>query len=135
MLFLLGILVVCVSIGVSYVSEGGNLMLLWQPAEIFIIVGVGIGSVLISTPKHSLKHALGALGNLFKGVPQKADFYFVHSYHVKTVNKTDVIATYEYDAPITAAILNNNIFATQFHPEKSQDYGLKILENFIHWKP
>ncbi len=75
MLILLGVLVVCISIGVSYVAEGGNLMLLWQPAEIFIIVGVGVGSVLISTPKHSFKHALGALGHLFKGVPHTKEHY------------------------------------------------------------
>lgn len=75
MLFVLGVVVVCISIGVSYVSEGGNLMLLWQPAEIFIIVGVGIGSVLISTPKHSLKHAVGALSYLFKGVPHTKEQY------------------------------------------------------------
>lgn len=73
--------------------------------------------------------------SLFKGLPEKVDFYLVHSYYMKTITDSDVIATYDYDFPVTAAILKNNIFATQFHPEKSQDYGLKILENFIAWKP
>jgi imidazole glycerol-phosphate synthase subunit HisH len=72
---------------------------------------------------------------LFKGLPEKVDFYLVHSYYMKTKNAADVVATYDYDHPVTAAVLKNNIFATQFHPEKSQDYGLKILENFIAWKP
>jgi len=72
---------------------------------------------------------------LFKGLPEKVDFYLVHSFYMKTVAPSDVVASYDYDFPVTAAILKNNIFATQFHPEKSQDYGLKILENFIAWKP
>jgi glutamine amidotransferase len=72
---------------------------------------------------------------LFKGLPPKVDFYLVHSFYMKTNVSNDVVATYEYDHLVTAAVLKNNIFATQFHPEKSQDYGLKILENFIAWRP
>jgi imidazole glycerol-phosphate synthase subunit HisH len=72
---------------------------------------------------------------LFKGLPSKPDFYLVHSYFMKTKNADDVVATYDYSQTVTAAVLKNNIFATQFHPEKSQDHGLKILENFIEWKP
>lgn len=72
---------------------------------------------------------------LFKGLPNKVDFYLVHSYYMKTVDKSDVVASYDYDHEVTAAVLKDNIFATQFHPEKSQDYGLKVLENFISWRP
>jgi glutamine amidotransferase len=72
---------------------------------------------------------------LFKGIPQGADFYHVHSFYMNANNAEDVVATYEYAGKVTAAVLKNNIFATQFHPEKSQDYGLKLLENFIDWKP
>lgn len=72
---------------------------------------------------------------LFKGVPRNADFYHVHSYFMDVNNPQDVVATYEYRQRVTAAVLKDNIFATQFHPEKSQDHGLKILENFIAWKP
>lgn len=72
---------------------------------------------------------------LFKGVPRNADFYHVHSYFMDVNNPQDVVATYEYCQRVTAAVLKDNIFATQFHPEKSQDHGLKILENFIAWKP
>lgn len=72
---------------------------------------------------------------LFKGLPSKTDFYLVHSYFMKPVNEVDIVATYEYGHAVTAAVLKNNIFATQFHPEKSQDHGLKVLENFIDWKP
>lgn len=71
---------------------------------------------------------------LFEGLPQRPDFYLVHSYFMNA-EPSDVVATYDYSQPVTAAVLKNNIFATQFHPEKSQDYGLKILENFLEWNP
>lgn len=72
---------------------------------------------------------------LFKGLPPKPDFYLVHSYLMKTADPKDVVATYEYSQTVTAAVLKDNIFATQFHPEKSQDHGMIVLENFINWKP
>lgn len=72
---------------------------------------------------------------LFVGLPPEPDLYYVHSYHLHCNNPDDIIATCDYGTPITAAIRKGNIVATQFHPEKSQDYGLKILENFLHWKP
>jgi imidazole glycerol-phosphate synthase subunit HisH len=72
---------------------------------------------------------------LFEGLPLEPDFYFVHSYHVKTKDPNEIAATYEYGETVTAAIIKGNIFATQFHPEKSQDLGLKLLENFVKWKP
>lgn len=72
---------------------------------------------------------------LFDGLPATTDFYFVHSYHVKTKNPAEIAATYEYGETVTAAIYKDNIFATQFHPEKSQDLGLKLLENFVKWNP
>lgn len=72
---------------------------------------------------------------LFKGLPQKADLYLVHSYYMHCNNPNDIVATYYYDHTVTAAVSKNNIFATQFHPEKSQDYGLRILDNFINWNP
>ncbi|MEQ8363069.1 MAG: imidazole glycerol phosphate synthase subunit HisH [Cyclobacteriaceae bacterium] len=72
---------------------------------------------------------------LFKGLPSTVDFYLVHSYFMSANNASDVVATYDYNETVTAAVLKDNIFATQFHPEKSQDHGLKILENFIVWRP
>ena len=72
---------------------------------------------------------------LFKGIVTNPDVYFVHSYYMRCNSESDIVATYEYGHPVTAAILHGNIFATQFHPEKSQDIGLKILENFINWNP
>jgi glutamine amidotransferase len=70
---------------------------------------------------------------LFQGLPSKSDVYFVHSYQMHCANPADVEATCEHGEKITAAIRKKNIFATQFHPEKSQDHGLKIIENFLNW--
>ena len=67
---------------------------------------------------------------LFRGIPDKSFVYFVHSYYLKAKNESEVAATTEYSAHIHAAVESGNIFATQFHPEKSGDIGLKILENF-----
>jgi imidazole glycerol-phosphate synthase subunit HisH len=72
---------------------------------------------------------------LFKRLPAKPDFYLVHSYFMNTTNPGDVVATYDYSQSVTAAVLKNNIFATQFHPEKSQDHGMRVLMNFIEWNP
>jgi glutamine amidotransferase len=67
---------------------------------------------------------------LFHGLPESPDFYFVHSYYARCYNTEDIVATTDYGGPFTAAISKGNIFGTQFHPEKSQGYGLKVLKNF-----
>ena len=73
---------------------------------------------------------------LFDGISNMTDFYLVHSYFMECNNQSDILATYQYGQNnITAAVIKNNIFATQFHPEKSQDSGLKLLSNFIKWNP
>lgn len=72
---------------------------------------------------------------LFKGIrPGYANFYFVHSYHMVCRNKSDLIATTSYGGPVTAVVRSGNLVATQFHPEKSQDNGLKMLDNWMTWK-
>jgi len=73
---------------------------------------------------------------LFARIKALADFYFVHSYFMKCNEPADIAATYTYgNTEITAAIQKDNIFATQFHPEKSQDYGLQLIDNFLAWNP
>ena len=68
---------------------------------------------------------------LFKNIPQEKSFYFVHSYYVSPVSQEDVIGTSDYGIPFTAAVARENVMATQFHPEKSGEWGLKILKNFM----
>ena len=70
--------------------------------------------------------------DLFKGINQNSDFYFVHSYEFKTVDK-NILATTNYASKVTAAIKKDNIFGTQFHPEKSHKNGQKLIKNFINW--
>lgn len=59
------------------------------------------------------------------------DYYFIHSYHLKAKDSEDVVLTADYGIPIVAAVRKNNIFATQFHPEKSQNAGLALLNKVI----
>lgn len=63
------------------------------------------------------------------------DVYFVHSYHFAPDNAGDTLATIGYGGPVVAALGLGNIFGTQFHPEKSQSAGLRIIENFLKWRP
>lgn len=72
---------------------------------------------------------------LFAGLPPTPDFYFVHSFHMRCADPEMVEATVEYGGPVTVAVRRDNIFATQFHPEKSQEFGLTLLENFLAWRP
>lgn len=69
------------------------------------------------------------------GLGQDPHVYFTHSYAYRGAAAADIAATAEYGTPIIAALARDNIFATQFHPEKSQSIGLRILSNFILWKP
>lgn len=68
---------------------------------------------------------------LFKNVPENSYVYFVHSYYLKSANQADVAATTDYSVNIHASVERDNVFACQFHPEKSSRVGLQILKNFI----
>ncbi len=72
---------------------------------------------------------------LFRGIRANADFYFVHSFQLECDDASHLVGTTQYGETVTAAILKDNMFATQFHPEKSQDNGIRLLENFVGWKP
>ncbi len=67
---------------------------------------------------------------LFKGLPDQSAVYFVHSYFAVPTDQTLVASEADYPTPFTAAIWRDNLFATQFHPEKSQAVGLRMLQNF-----
>ena len=69
-------------------------------------------------------------GRLFKGIPENTYVYFVHSYYLQAEEKEIVKATTQYSTCIHASVEKGNVFACQFHPEKSSRWGLKILENF-----
>ncbi len=70
---------------------------------------------------------------LWHDIPQDARFYFVHSYYADSADNKNVAGLTQYGIEFTSVAARDNIFAVQFHPEKSQRYGLQLLENFIHW--
>ena len=72
---------------------------------------------------------------LWTGIAQDARFYFVHSYYVQPRDAAIVQATSDYPQPFVCAVARENLFAVQFHPEKSAAAGLQLLQNFINWNP
>lgn len=72
---------------------------------------------------------------LWDGIEQDARFYFVHSYYVCPQDAALVQATSDYPQPFACAVARDNLFGVQFHPEKSQTAGLKLLQNFVQWNP
>jgi glutamine amidotransferase len=72
---------------------------------------------------------------LWNGIADGARFYFVHSYYVQPADPALVTGTCEYGVPFTCAVGRDNIFAVQFHPEKSAQDGLRLLQNFVEWRP
>jgi len=72
---------------------------------------------------------------LWEGVEDGAYFYFVHSYYAQPENPADTIGEADYGGAYCCAVARDNIVATQFHPEKSADAGLRLYRNFIHWNP
>jgi glutamine amidotransferase len=61
--------------------------------------------------------------------------YFVHSYHFRTARPAERLAHVDYGGPITAIVGQGNVVGTQFHPEKSQATGLRLIANFLRWRP
>jgi glutamine amidotransferase len=78
---------------------------------------------------HAYEHALWA------NIADAERFYFVHSYYVETNVKEFVAGSADYAFPFTCAVARDNIFAVQFHPEKSHTAGLQLLSNFVSWNP
>ena len=77
----------------------------------------------------------GALHPMWAGVPAASWFYFVHSYYTVPSDARHTAATTDYGDRFTCAVARDNIFATQFHPEKSAEQGLTLYRNFLAWKP
>ena len=72
---------------------------------------------------------------LWAGIPDESWFYFVHSYYVHAQDPAHIAGETEYGVVFTSAVARDNIFATQFHPEKSAAMGLQLYRNFVHWNP
>ena len=77
--------------------------------------------------------AIKKKSNLFKGIPDKSDFYFTHTYYLHENDESDIESETNYQINFTSSISKNNIYGVQFHPEKSQKNGLQLLENFFNY--
>jgi glutamine amidotransferase len=82
-----------------------------------------------TNPGQSQPHAL------WQGIADGARFYYVHSYYVQPEDEAIMSGFSEYPNRFTSAIARNNLFAVQFHPEKSASAGLQMLSNFVNWSP
>jgi glutamine amidotransferase len=67
--------------------------------------------------------------------PDGLNAYFVHSYQIDPAEPSDIVAVADYGGPVTAIVARDNVVGTQFHPEKSQTLGLKLIANFLEWRP
>ena len=72
---------------------------------------------------------------MWQGIPDNEWFYFVHSFYARPQDAAHSVGEADYGGRFTAAVARDNIFATQFHPEKSADHGLQLYRNFLHWTP
>jgi glutamine amidotransferase len=72
---------------------------------------------------------------LWEGIPDNSSFYFVHSYYAVPANSAHTVGATDYGSLFTCAVAKDNIFATQFHPEKSAHLGLRLYQNFTRWQP
>jgi glutamine amidotransferase len=77
----------------------------------------------------------GSAHPMWDGIPDVAWFYFVHSYHAAPSQARHTAGLTDYGSRFTCAVARDNIFATQFHPEKSAEHGLALYRNFLNWKP
>jgi glutamine amidotransferase len=130
--------------------EGGEYEGLgWFEADVVKLTPEPINGSALRVPQIGWNNTDVVLRNdtcppLFVGLPPSPDFYYVHSYHLHFdtartdddhVLADDIAATCDYGMTVTASVWRHNIVATQFHPEKSQDYGMRVLENFLRWQP
>ncbi len=83
---------------------------------------------------NQIKYKGGETPPLLDGIPDQSSFYFVHSYYVMPADQTIITTETDYAGFFCSSIQKENILATQFHPEKSQELGLKMLENFVNLK-
>jgi glutamine amidotransferase len=136
---LTGVLRQTISRGVPYLGICLGLQLLFDSSEEGDVTCLGIipGRVRRLPPGLKIPHMgwntvhFGTEHPVFAGLPQDSHFYFVHSYYVDPASPETVAGTTSYGLPFCSAVAQGNLAATQFHPEKSSAWGLKIYENFV----
>lgn len=105
----------------------------WIPGE---VVAIAPNDPTLKIPHMGWNELrLAAAHPLFAGLKNGEHAYFVHSYQLRARELRHVMAMVDYGGPITAAVGRDNLFGVQFHPEKSQATGLRLIANFLRWKP
>ena len=105
----------------------------WMPGE---VVAIGPNDPCLKIPHMGWNELdLHSPHPVFDGVPAGTHVYFVHSFEFRPTERADLIATAEYGGPVVAAVGRDNLVGTQFHPEKSQSAGLRLIANFLKWRP
>jgi len=95
---------------------------------------IGAGSGKLKVPHMGWNEVQQAVEHpLWRGIQQASRFYFVHSYYPVPRDRSSIAAYASYPSPFACAVARDNLFAVQFHPEKSQELGLKLLSNFVVW--
>jgi imidazole glycerol-phosphate synthase subunit HisH len=119
-------------------EEGGvaGLALLRGRVRRFAEPLLGAGGVKLKVPHMGWNEVRQTADHpLWQGIPGGSRFYFVHSYYVEPADEGSIAGYSSYPAPFACAVARDNIFAVQFHPEKSQAAGLRLLANFVAWQP
>ena len=95
----------------------------------------GVDSDILKVPHMGWNEVIQTVPHpLWDGIPDRTRFYFVHSYWVRTQDRFHVAGEVDYGVKFDAAISKDNVFAVQFHPEKSHEMGLRLLKNFLAWE-
>lgn len=102
------------------------------PGRVQHLSNLGCGLRIPHVGWNSIDIESDSENNMFKGIPQQSDYYFVHSYALLPDDPMHVAATTDYGATLVAAVRFKNIWGTQFHPEKSSRAGIQLLRNFIN---
>lgn len=126
---------ICLGLEALYASSeegGGTVCLGLLPGEVRRFDPAGTSRLKVPHMGWNQVHQTGA-HPLWAGIAQDTRFYFVHSYYADTADPSLVAGATEYGLRFTSAAARENIFAVQFHPEKSQQAGLRLLANFVAW--
>jgi glutamine amidotransferase len=99
------------------------------------VVKLTPGDARLKIPQIGWNNLSDSTHPVLRGLPKDADAYFVHSYHFVAERETDVLSRIDYGGPVVAATGRDNLIGVQFHPEKSQAVGLKLLGDFLKWRP
>ena len=116
--------------GVEYGTHPG---LDWIPGE---VVRLHPKDLALKVPHMGWNELAGDWHHpVLEGIRPGEHAYFVHSFHMATENPAHCLATVDHGGPVTAVVARDNLFGTQFHPEKSQSVGLRLIGNFLAWRP